>query len=100
MRIGFRGNDLAALEILDSFGQRSVLTFNKMEVNAGVSPDAFHFKPPQGADVREAVSAAVIAGSIRNPLRPRIAGQARNDNSSAFAASPGTSSRLLDPSAV
>ena len=51
VKIGFRGNDLAALEILDSFGQRSVLTFNKMELNAGVSPDAFNFKPPQGVDV-------------------------------------------------
>jgi outer membrane lipoprotein carrier protein len=51
VRIGFRGNDLVALEILDSFGQRSVLTFSKMELNAGVSPDAFNFKPPQGVDV-------------------------------------------------
>jgi len=51
VRIGFRGNDLAALEILDSFGQRSMLTFNKMELNAAVSPDVFNFKPPQGADV-------------------------------------------------
>ncbi|MBG9388205.1 outer membrane lipoprotein chaperone LolA [Caenimonas aquaedulcis] len=49
--IGFRGNDLSALEILDSFGQRSRLTFNKMELNAAVAPDAFQFKPPQGADV-------------------------------------------------
>ena len=51
VRIGFRGNDLVALEILDSFGQRSMLTFNKMELNAAVSPDVFNFKPPQGADV-------------------------------------------------
>jgi outer membrane lipoprotein carrier protein len=51
MKAGFRGNELAALEILDSFGQRSVLTFTKMELNAAVSPDKFNFKPPQGADV-------------------------------------------------
>lgn len=51
VRIGFRGNDLVALEILDSFGQRSMLTFTKMELNAAVAPDAFTFKPPQGADV-------------------------------------------------
>jgi len=51
VKIGFRGNDLAALEILDSFGQRSMLTFNMMELNAAVSPDVFNFKPPQGADV-------------------------------------------------
>jgi outer membrane lipoprotein carrier protein len=51
MKAGFRGNDLAALEILDSFGQRSVLTFTRMELNATVSPEQFQFKPPQGADV-------------------------------------------------
>jgi outer membrane lipoprotein carrier protein len=51
MKVGFRGNELAALEILDSFGQRSMLTFNNMQVNAGVAPDVFNFKPPQGADV-------------------------------------------------
>jgi len=51
MRVGFRGNQLAALEILDSFGQRSLLTFSKMEVNAPVGPEVFNFKPPQNADV-------------------------------------------------
>ncbi len=51
MRVGFRGDQLAALEILDSFGQRSTLTFNKMEVNAAVGPEVFNFKPPQNADV-------------------------------------------------
>jgi len=51
MKAGFRGNELAALEILDSFGQRSVLTFTKMELNASVSPEQFRFRPPQGADV-------------------------------------------------
>lgn len=51
VRVGFRGNELAALDIHDSFGQRSLITFSKFEVNAGVSPDAFQFKPPQGVDV-------------------------------------------------
>jgi len=51
INVGFRGNDLAALEILDSFGQRSVMTFNKMEMNAAVGPEVFNFKPPQNADV-------------------------------------------------
>jgi outer membrane lipoprotein carrier protein len=54
MKVGFRGNDLAALDILDSFGQRSLLTFNGMQLNAGVAPDAFRFQPPQGADVVKA----------------------------------------------
>jgi outer membrane lipoprotein carrier protein len=51
VNVGFRGNELAKLEILDSFGQRSVLTFTKMDLNLAVSPERFHFKPPQGADV-------------------------------------------------
>jgi outer membrane lipoprotein carrier protein len=54
MKVGFRGDQLAALEILDSFGQRSVLTFSNMQVNAPVSAAAFQFKPPQGADVVQA----------------------------------------------
>ena len=51
VKIGFRGNELAALEILDGFGQRSVITFTKMELNAAIPTDAFNFKPPAGADV-------------------------------------------------
>ena len=56
VRIGFRGNDLAALEILDSFGQRSVLTFTKMELNAGVSPDAVPLQAAAGCGRAEAVA--------------------------------------------
>ena len=54
MKVGFRGDQLAALEILDSFGQRSVLTFTGMQVNAGVNAEAFRFTPPKGADVVQA----------------------------------------------
>lgn len=55
IRVGFRSAEktpeLAVLEILDSFGQRSVLSFSKVEVNPRLSFDAFQFKPPKGADV-------------------------------------------------
>jgi outer membrane lipoprotein carrier protein len=51
VKIGFRGNELAALEILDSFGQTSVLTFIRMEVNAALPASSFQFKPPEGVDV-------------------------------------------------
>lgn len=54
MRVGFRGDQLAALDILDGFGQRSLLTFNNLQVNAPVSAEAFRFTPPKGADVVEA----------------------------------------------
>ena len=51
MKVGFRGSDLAALDILDGFGQRSVLTFTNMQVNVPVGAETFAFKPPQGVDV-------------------------------------------------
>ena len=54
MKVGFRGDQLAALDILDSFGQRSLLTFTGMQLNAGVNADAFRFSPPKGADVVQA----------------------------------------------
>jgi outer membrane lipoprotein carrier protein len=49
MRVGFRGNELARLEIVDGFGQRSVITFEKMELNVPIAAQRFQFKPPQGA---------------------------------------------------
>ena len=55
VRVGFRTGDksteLAALEILDSFGQRSLLTFSSFEVNPLLSGKTFEFKAPAGADV-------------------------------------------------
>jgi len=54
MKVGFRGDQLAALEILDSFGQRSVLTFSNMQLNAPLTAEAFRFTPPKGADVVQA----------------------------------------------
>jgi outer membrane lipoprotein carrier protein len=46
-----KGVELAALEILDSFGQLSVMTFAQFEVNAVLTSASFQFKPPAGADV-------------------------------------------------
>ena len=46
-----KGTELAALEILDSFGQLSVMSFNQFEVNAPLAAISFTFKPPAGADV-------------------------------------------------
>ena len=51
VRIGFRGGELAALEILDSLGQQSALRFGRMEINPPLPPETFQFKPPPGADV-------------------------------------------------
>ncbi len=50
-RNGEKSSELAALEILDSFGQRSVMTFSQVEVNPQLAAASFQFKPPAGADV-------------------------------------------------
>ena len=46
-----KGTELAQLEILDSFGQNSVMTFNGFEVNPSLGSATFSFQPPAGADV-------------------------------------------------
>ena len=46
-----KGVTLSVLEILDSFGQRSVITFANVERNLTFGADNFNFKPPVGADV-------------------------------------------------
>lgn len=51
VRVGFKNNTLQVLEILDSFGQRSVMTFSGLQVNLALDAAAFQFKPPVGADV-------------------------------------------------
>ncbi len=51
MRVGFRGSELAALEIQDSLGQLSVLRFGRMEINLALPAETFQFRPPPGADV-------------------------------------------------
>ncbi len=53
MRVGFKGRELAAVEILDSFGQRSMLRFVGFVPNAVIAPERFRFVPPAGADVIE-----------------------------------------------
>jgi outer membrane lipoprotein carrier protein len=49
--VGFKGPDLAVLEIVDSFGQRSVMTFAGLRINTQVETAVFQFKPPVGADL-------------------------------------------------
>jgi len=51
VRVGFAGEQLAALDILDSFGQKSVLSFGTFQANAALDASHFQFKPPPGADV-------------------------------------------------
>jgi outer membrane lipoprotein carrier protein len=51
LRIGFKGKTLAALEIVDSFGQRSLLQFGELNANTPVPAEVFIFTPPKGAEV-------------------------------------------------
>jgi outer membrane lipoprotein carrier protein len=53
VRVGFRGKDLAALEIVDSFGQKSLLRFEAFAANAPVAAETFRFTVPPGADLIE-----------------------------------------------
>ena len=53
LRMGFRGKELAAVEITDSFGQRSVLLFSGYQANVPLDAARFRFTPPAGADVIE-----------------------------------------------
>jgi outer membrane lipoprotein carrier protein len=53
LRVGFRGHELAAVEITDSFGQRSLLQFRAFEANPALAADRFRYTPPPGADVIE-----------------------------------------------
>lgn len=51
IRLGFRQGQLATLEMLDSFGQRSVMQFGPLDTQSGFKPGHFAFQPPAGADV-------------------------------------------------
>ncbi len=53
VRIGFRGMDLAAIEIIDSFGQTSMLLFSQLVTNLPLAAERFRFVVPVGADVIE-----------------------------------------------
>ncbi|MFT3812575.1 MAG: outer membrane lipoprotein chaperone LolA [Acidovorax sp.] len=51
VRVGFAGEQLAALDILDGFGQRSVIRFAQWQSLPSLPASTFQFKPPAGADV-------------------------------------------------
>jgi len=53
MRVGFRNKELVAVEITDSFGQRTHLVFSDFKANVQLPADRFRFSVPPGADVIE-----------------------------------------------
>ena len=51
LRVGFRGKELAAIELVDALGQRSRLDFSRFEPNVTLAATRFKFTAPAGADV-------------------------------------------------
>jgi outer membrane lipoprotein carrier protein len=51
IRIGFAGDTLAAMELFDQFGTRTLLQFSNLRRNAAPDAALFRFTPPKGADV-------------------------------------------------
>ena len=51
VRMGFSKEGLQAMELLDPFGQTTVLRFSNLQRNPKVDPASFRFDPPKGADV-------------------------------------------------
>lgn len=53
VRVGFKGKTLHAIEVVDAFGQRSLLQFSQFVANEPVKAETFVFTVPKGADVIE-----------------------------------------------
>lgn len=51
VRLGFQGPLPVTLEILDSFGQKSTISFKGLQANAPLDAGRFQFRPPAGVDV-------------------------------------------------
>ncbi|HEY6086151.1 MAG TPA: outer membrane lipoprotein chaperone LolA [Burkholderiaceae bacterium] len=51
LKVGFNGRTLAAIDLVDGFGQRSLLSFKDLATNVTLAPDHFRFVPPKGVDV-------------------------------------------------
>ena len=50
--VGFNeSGELRTLELVDTFGQRTRLSFDDLDPNASVDPALFRFEPPEGVDV-------------------------------------------------
>lgn len=49
--LGFGNGNLSQMELHDSFGQTTRLSFSKIKVDLSFDPSLFIFTPPEGADV-------------------------------------------------
>jgi outer membrane lipoprotein carrier protein len=53
LRIRFKGKELSAVEIVDGFGQKSLLQFEGITANVAIPAERFRFQLPAGADLIE-----------------------------------------------
>jgi len=51
IRMGFGSSGPEVMELVDSFGQTTILKFTAFQRNPKLDPGQFRFSPPQGADV-------------------------------------------------
>lgn len=51
VRLGFKGKKLSTMELKDSFGQFSRLSFREVKNNVPLAEKLFTFRPPEGVDV-------------------------------------------------
>lgn len=51
IRIGFKNQSLAAMELVDTFGNQTTIHFNHLNHNPNLSRGHFQFTPPTGVDV-------------------------------------------------
>ena len=51
IRIGFKGNDLNAMQLKDSFGNQTNIRFSALNLKPSLTRSHFKFTPPKGVDV-------------------------------------------------
>lgn len=54
IRLAFAGGELRRMELVDQFGQTTLLTFHGLQRQPAIPVDAFTFTPPAGVDVIDA----------------------------------------------
>jgi outer membrane lipoprotein carrier protein len=62
VRLGLKGKSLAAMELYDQLGGRTMLRFSDLKANVPVPAQSFVFKAPAGADVIEDAPPKAQAG--------------------------------------
>ena len=51
IRIGFKGDNLAAMQLKDSFGNQTSISFSSLNTKPNLSSGMFKFTPPKGVDI-------------------------------------------------